>query len=652
MSPTMVFPLVEPFDSNAVNGSIWYDGVNLYPNLIPNPSISSTYPDNYEGQDGNNLPIPGFVYGIGGSICASPNCVDGGISPVPSLSSLRANQSADFSTNNTSVIHWTVPFPSDQASFSVANDTQSLIFRVNASVAETDGHWILGLFPSAQNLSRYSYALINFTLTGTSPSRVQFGFHSFSTYGAGNGYFLGNYTVLQDEGSAQTVLIPLKQPSINVSGILTNVTNLFFVSDAPTSNGIVTLTVHSLTFVPAPPDVAPTWKAGNVEDQLNLTTRAGATGFTFRINKSIFEPNGHWALGSFTQGVDLSAYDFAVVNYTLSNVDPARLQFGYHSDLSDGPGDGFTLSDYLTTALGGSFTTVIPLAAPTISAGGTLTDVTNLFFVYTPLEVQSAFGYVNVSSIRFSHSDQGGGLVLGSALNRMGIEFAYVDTSVVDTNYPNYAGNFYNTVFGNSSSFAEVFHAGTVTIYRNLLYSGVVASPERVAPEVLTNATLDGLSFPFSNIYYNASNLGTSYISAGEAAPLASMSATNVSAFEQISPIEYSATVSSPQAALLELKTQFDQGWVAELPNGTSVSTHLLVDGYANGWIIPRGTYVITLVFKGAPSFSQIEIITLAIPPLLMVGFGIAWYRRRHAFQPRFRSQGVSREAGADPDRE
>jgi Alpha-(1->3)-arabinofuranosyltransferase len=626
--PTMVFPLVQPFDSNAINGSTWYTGIDLYPTLIPNPSISSEYPYNYIGSVGTNLTIPGFLYDMGGPTCASSACLNGGQNPLPDASTLFANQSMDYVTSDSAVAQWRPGFSSDTVSFSNSTGQTSMAFRVNATVEAPNGHWLLGFLPSIENLSRYSFAVINFSVSGAPTQLIQFGYHSFTNYSAGNGYYLGDFSIIA-HGATNTVIIPLDQPSIVGGGTLDNVTNLFFVDDSQSQNQTVILTVQSLRFIGNVPYLAPVWKAGTPEDRVSILGGTSATGLSFGLDKSVFEPNGHWALGFFPQPVNLAGFDFALINYTLSNANPDYLQFGYHSFSKYGPGEGFRLSDYLTFRAGSEYSSLIPLAAPDIVGGGLLSNATDLFFVYTAPGPESGYAYVNITSIRLSHGDPQSGLVLASALDRLGIEFAYVDTSIVTTNYPAFAGDYYNEIFGASNYFSRVFTGGTVTIYRNLLYSGLVVSPNHIDTTASTTAEIGGLSVPDSGVYYNLSNRGIGYVPAGSRLPFESVGSSTISNVVVDSSTEVSFDISSSTVTVAELKLQFSNGWVAQFSNGTTDPDHFEVDGFANGWLLPPGTYRVVLSLSNAPLFAELEFTSLCIPPILLAVFVAVFIRSR-----------------------
>jgi len=647
--PTMVFPSVEPFDSNVVNGTTWYSGVDLYPDLIPNPSVSSAYPSNYHGEDGSNLPVAGFVYDMGGAICASVNCARGGVSPIPELSSLAANQSTDLSTQNSSVVAWRAGFATDNVSFVAADGATNVLFRVNSSVVAANGHWLLGFLPAAENLSAYEFASVNFSLSGTNTSSVEFGFHSFEPYGPGNAYALSNYSVLAG-GSSETVLIPLAFPTLRVGGSLDNVTNLFFVDDSTSTSSPVTLEIHSLRLLHGDPYVAPVWTAGTREDAVSLSAQPSGIALSFRIDRSVYEPNGHWALGYYSAPTNLSSFDYVVLNYTLSGIDAAYLQFGFHSGVNYGPGSGYSVTSYLTFHNGDRYEALIPLVAPTLSTGARLVNVTNLFLTYTPPAAEPGLGYVNLTSLRLSHSDPDGGAVLAGALARLGIEFAYVDTSVAVTNYVGYLGNYYNVVLGSSPAFDQIFHEGTVTIYRNLLYSGTVGSPSTATSLVPTNTTLGPLTFSLTNVYYNASNLGLAYVPPPVAEALAGYRAAEVASVVERSATEYTLHVTAPTTSILELRLQYSGDWSARFPNGTALPDHFTVDGFANGWLLPPGSYDLVLSIPWAPAYAAIEIAAFAVPPAFVAVFALLWYRHRRDGRHR-PSDGAApaRAEGPDP---
>lgn len=618
--PVMVFPQVQTFDSNAVNGTVWYYGIDSYPSLLSNPSISSSYPYDYHGEDGNDLPVPGLVYDLGGATCTTIECIDGGMSPLPLTSNLWVNQSIDFSTSNASVINWQAYLASDSLSFLESNASVQLAFQVNQSVVQPNGHWLLGYLPHAENLSGFSYAVINYTLQGASPNSIQFGFHSYSEYGPGSGYYIGNFTLLQ-AGTSQTVLLPLDQPSVTVDGNLDNVTNLFFVDDSHATTGVANLTVRSIRFIRPGALFAPTWTTTTPGDNVSLTARAEGTTLQLSVDDSVLDSNGHWALGLFGQPTDLSEYDYAVVTYSLRNANPDYLLFGFHSGTDYGLGDGYALTDYLTVQNGSTYTTYIPLQAPSIIDGGSMSNVTDFFFVYTPPGTQSGVSYVNVSSIRVTDSDPDRGLALADGLERLGVEFAYVDASIVPTTYPFYTATYYNDLLSGSPYFAQIFQSGSVTIYKDLLFTGPFVSPLHVEMLDSTTATVGTLSVPFATVYFNASNIGMSYVPASVIPSGQNFTQANISNIREVSPSVYTLTVSETRTGILDFLAEYDSRWTAVLSTGAHLSRHFEVDGFSNGWELPAGSYRVTISFSGSQTFLDIELATLSVPALFAVGF-------------------------------
>ena len=645
-APTMVFPLVQPFDSNSVNGSTWYSGVNLYPDLIPNPSISSEYPSNYHGEDGDTLPVAGFVYDMGGSICASASCARNGTEAVPALADLAANESAEFATGNASLIRWSAGFSSDNVTAIGPGGSNGIEFHVNSSVTESNGHWMLGFLPRFENLSAYEFALINFTVQGASPGSILFGYHSFSPYGPGNAYGLGNYSAVST-GSVESVMIPLTAPTVRVNGQLSNVSDLFFVDDSSATSGWVNLTVDSLRLLEGNPFVAPVWEAGTPEDRLSLAGQPDGTALSFGVNLTIYEPNGHWALGYYPSPTNLSTFDFVVLNYTLSNLDANYLEFGFHSGVDYGPGSGFDVTSYLTYRSGDRYLTLIPLAAPTLSTGARLTNVTNLFLTYTPPSAESGWGFVNVSSIRLAHADADRGAAIAGALTRLGIDFVYVDTSVSVSNYVGFLGNYYNDVFAPSIYFERVFHSGTITIYRNLLDPGTFSSPTSIAAAVPTDAALGSLEFPWTNIYYNSTNLAVTYLPSSIADALTRYAPAEVTEVDQESATEYTMHVESTGPSVLESRLQYDDDWVARSENGSGDLEHFEVDGFANGWLLPAGSYDVVVSIPWATGYAGVEIAAFAVPPIFVALFFTFWIRGRS--KPRRGTRPEAKDPGSTP---
>jgi hypothetical protein len=313
-----------------------------------------------------------------------------------------------------------------------------------------------------------------------------------------------------------------------------------------------------------------------------------------------------------------------VIRFEVKNVDVSYLQVGFHSGTQTGPGFGFVLQSYPVWKDGDDLVAVVPLDSPTIATHGSLTNVTNFFLVYTPPTNDSLSGFVNVSSINLSMADSPGGLALASDLARLGVEYAYVDTSIGETNYQTFVGNYYNQVFGSSAFFREVFHSGTITIYRDLLYTGTFLAPDRTVAEPQKSVNWSGHEVPDFAVYYNSTNSNMTYVPLSVAPRDSTAYSGIIKDVVRESSTSYQVSYSSTGSMFLEFRVPFSSGWSLSVPGYTASLPHFLVDGFGNGWLLPPGNHTVSITFLGQPIFEVVEFATFFAPLALLTLFVIS----------------------------
>jgi hypothetical protein len=518
-APVMVFPGVKPFNSNLYNNVTWYSGLNIYPLLIPNPSISSSYPPNYTGGL-STYPVPGFVYSLGSRVCLDCSTSGSGPNYVPST----GGQSPHFSV--------------------------------------------------AGSILRSPYP-----------------------------------------------------PQASVSGAANN--------------------------------TSIQWSVGSTTDSLAVVPQNGSSIMEFTLNAAALIPNGHWLVGSFASPQNLSLNHFAILTYELSGLDPRYLQFGYHT-IPGKTGIGFITDQYTTYVAGSNFTTVIPIDWPAIPGGG-LAHVADLYFVYNPPFPGSGKSTLSVSSVRFSPGSGDGHALLASDLGRMGVELAYVDTSIVDQLYPAFAGNYYNVVFSNSQYFQKIFQSGSVTIYKDLLYRGLFQAISRSALLPSVHSLFEGVSFNYTPIYYNVSNSNVTFVTSSPTSLALLGQNASITSVNKISPTDFRVGVESGSPFLLTFRAGFDNAWRAQISGISVALPHVQIDGLSNGWIVPAGHQVVEVSLRGEASYRVAELLTFVTPIALGVallfllvpkvgnGGGLVWLREY--FRLRYLGHGFRRKSKTVPAR-
>lgn len=624
----MVFPSVASFTPMEENNTTWFNGPNPFAALLANPSISGYYPSNYEGSLGGELPIPAFIYsGIGATACPIDNCT-GDLDLIPQVQNLEQSDWPEFVTSNTSSIKWMSGTPGDNLSLATGPNSTEMDFDLNLSNQPAGDHWALGFFPSPLNLSRYTYAVVTLNLSSLDPNLLEFGFHSGSNYGNGSAFIMGD-SVNITEGNQLTVLLPLGFPDIVDGGNLTKVTNLFFVYLTQSGqSGRASLTVSSVRFATLSDLQALGWVPSSQHDSASLRYQNGSTTLDFRLNLSSSTPSVHWLIGSLRSPLNFTDYTYAAINYSTVGIQTQALQFGFHSE-TGGFGNGYVTQDFLSVQHGGQTTTIIDLTQPTISNNGDPSHVVDFFFNYQPASPRSQIAYLNVSSVELVRGLAGGQLI-AEDLARLGAEYAYVDIGVATSSTPSRVGQYYNTVFSDSPDFTRVFSQGTITIYRDLLYSGLLSTSTDI--EVAPNSTgvLLGDALPYLAIYDNASNEAVTYVSSRAAFPSDNLGISVVTSYSVISATKYSATVSASAWSLLVFRTTYDSRWVAAIDGGTILRDHVVVDGFGNGWLAPPGNYTVTITLSGQSIYEIVEAGTFLAPAAMGLVLAALWIRRSY----------------------
>ena len=638
--PVMVFPDVSPFTSLITNNTTWYSGPDTYSTIIANPSISSDLPANYWGTQPGTMAIPSFVYrAIGTSACPVNACTQPGVNLIPQLASVRSNESGELVTQNSSGISWESTTAGDALNFEGPGGGAPMVFSVNTSNYVEGGHWAIGYFNHTMNLSEDNYALITMAPQDANVSDLQFGYHSGSKFGAGDAYLFSKVTRFLDDG-AYTFLIPLKFPSLSDNGTLSNITNLFFVYQSPQSEiGFANFQIESIRLSSYSGPLAFGWTPTDFADNSTLVSTGAHTTLRFEIDQTASQSGVHWDVGELPTPIDISNYSFAVINYTEEGLNPALLQFGYHT-VPGQSGDAYVPENYLTSGpAGGVQTTYIDLTQPTLTSGGELRQVRDVFFNYAGSSASPIPGYLNVSSITLV-AGEAGGTIMASDLARLGVEFAYVDAAIQGSATPSRVGPYYNELLSSSSDFSRVFARGTITIYRDDLYKGVISVSNDTSLLPLDNATIGGESFSYAEIYDNSSNSGVTYLSAPVQSPTGSLGQAIILSATVDSPTQFRATIRATGWSILTARLSYSQQWMATIDGGSSLGSPIMIDGFANGWLAPPGNYTVTISLNGQDTFQAVELVAFMTPPIMMGLLLVAstWRRVRGpaAFLDRF----------------
>jgi hypothetical protein len=339
----------------------------------------------------------------------------------------------------------------------------------------------------------------------------------------------------------------------------------------------------------------------------------------YSVNRSVYHEGGQWLIGSLNRTVNLSSYEYLILNYTDRNVSTSSLELGLFDP--DGAGNWYYFSSYPTIGAGNTSYLVVSIKNPTIYGGGSLDNVSGVVINYDPAKNSTGTGTFALSgfsispSIKYSY-----GRILDAMandMNTLGIKYAYVDTSIGSGN-----GTYYRNLFdSNSSMFTPVFHEGTVYIYRNNAYAGLFQTESTLNLYKNESSLLNGL-------YYNISTDGIWFNSSASLPYSASYSNPNM-LWKASGSTEYTVTFSNVnKTTLLLFKTDFNTDWNAYLPNGTKLD-HFMADGYANGFVVPSNITLIYIKYAGVAEYKAIELSSLSVPAIEFGLFVYLMFRRR-----------------------
>jgi len=205
-SPVMVFPEVCTFNANTYDNKTWYNGVNIYPGIIHNPSVSNSYALNYVGGKGSVYNILSYLYNL---------------HSFSNHLTLEKNITLqNESTILNSSIFYYAYLSGSPFNDSISHNKNNLIYTVNKSEYHNGGQWLIGNIKPSINIDNYNYLILNYTLNNVNASSIELGLFSG---GVGNWYSFTSYVNIEN-GKYNYLVIPFKDPSF--SGGLDNYTNI------------------------------------------------------------------------------------------------------------------------------------------------------------------------------------------------------------------------------------------------------------------------------------------------------------------------------------------------------------------------------------------------------------------------------------------
>jgi len=454
----MVFPEVNTFNSNTYDNVTWYNGVDIYPGIIYNPSISNSYPLNYIGGKGDVYIILNYIY--------NPNFFFNHLSLYKNINSSKFNANpVNYSKILNSNITYYAYLNGPPFNDTVRYNENNLTYTVNKSAYHSGGQWLIGIIKPAVNISNYNYLILNYSLTNVNISSIEFGLFSG---GVGNWYSFNSYVNIKN-GSYSYLVIPIKDPSL-YGGLK------YF-------NNITAIVINYY---------------GYDKNTVNNTGKVIISG--------------------------LSLYKNNPVNYSVGS------KYLYHD------------------------------------------------------------------------------------MKILGITYAYVDTSIDSGN-----GSYYNMLFSNDTSqFKLIFHEKSVYIYKLAGNSSLFSYANKVS---YYNNNYELLS----NLYDNLTDYNTAFVNSTLKLNETSYGNASIKIISSKNNI-YKLNINHNSTTIIEFKTDYNKNWVAY--SGNIKLRHIEINGFENAWIIPNGIKNITIYYNNQNKYEIIETLTLSFPLIELVLFLYFWRRK------------------------
>lgn len=324
---------------------------------------------------------------------------------------------------------------------------------------------------------------------------------------------------------------------------------------------------------------------------------------SYTVNENVIHGGGQWLIGNFHSPKNLTSDKWLYLSYKLDNMNVSDISIGI---FSGGTGNWYILTSYNSLSLNGGFTlSEIPINDPTFAQGLNISNVTAIVVDYGNNHLHNGTGNFKLNYLGINPGIKPAYL-LAQDMNIMGLKYAFVDTSTTSGN-----GSLYNRIFSsNNTLFTEIFHQGTITIYDNNRYSGPFEGSSSI---FYFNSTTS----LFNELYDNTNS--HTFINQSEFPMLSQYNITPISNIEyhQLSSSSYSVNVVHNGTSLLFFKTDYSPNWIAS--SGNHSLKHVKIDGYANGWLIPRGITNISISYSAAPLYSIVETITIAFPVAMVI---------------------------------
>lgn len=339
----------------------------------------------------------------------------------------------------------------------------------------------------------------------------------------------------------------------------------------------------------------------------------------YTVNKSEHNSNGQWLIGNIKPNINIDNYNYLILNYTLNNVNASKIEFGL---FDGGVSNWYSFNSYVNIQNGSYNYLVIPVRDPSTNGGldnyNNITAIVINYFGYNKNTINN-HGKIKISGISLIKNNPvnytEGPKYIYHALKLLGVDYAYVDTSINSGN-----GTFYNMLFSlDPSQFKLVFHEQSVYIYELAGNSSLFSSINKLYYYNNNNEL-------YSNLYNNLTEANAGFVNNSLNIKENRYSNATISIISDKNNI-YKLNIIHNDTTIVEFKTDYNNNWVAY--SGNIKLKHIEIDGFANAWVVPAGVTNITIHYNGSNQYSFIEAFALALPLFEIIALFFVFRRKK-----------------------
>jgi len=192
-------------------------------------------------------------------------------------------------------------------------------------------------------------------------------------------------------------------------------------------------------------------------------------------------------------------------------------------------------------------------------------------------------------------------------LHELNVKYIVMDQSIQSELYRQLDVRPYKLTFANWTKILPVNRFGDLVVYENTRFGSIISIPSKW----INVSSLDLLPYRFSHTSVNPGF--SAFVVGNDSNPREHLSNATLESITQISPTAFDVRLHASGIFLLALSTAFDNRWQATAEGGT-LNNHLIIDGYANGWIVSGSGEMLIRIDYGPQVSYQIS---------LLISFGV-----------------------------